>query len=70
MPKQKSDRAAAEAKAIATGLKAIKAVQVSMGVVHEPMINLLALDTSTRDFLTKNGILVNLIKSQSSFTHC
>ena len=40
-----------------------KAIQVSSEVAREPLFDLMALDTSTQDFLLKDDTLVNLMES-------
>lgn len=46
-----------------------KAVQVSTEVARQPMINLMNLDDSTREFLVSNEIFIKLMESQSRFSH-
>ena len=46
-----------------------KAVQVSTEVVRQPLINLMNLDDSTREFLVANEIFIKLMESQSRFSH-
>lgn len=49
--------------------KVDKAAQVSTEVVREPLINLLALDNSSWEFLAKSDLLVDLMESQSRFSY-